>query len=582
MMQMESFPPTESPLAGQSARRTPLIDVAQVVTAYYANAPDPSVAAQRVAFGTSGHRGAAEDTSFNEWHVQAIVQAICMYRHSHNIHGPLFLGVDTHALSRPACASALEVLAANGIDVMLAVDGAFTPTPAVSHAIINYNRGRTFGLADGIVVTPSHNPPRDGGIKYNACHGGPAEAEVTGWIEASANGFLEHRLAGVQRIAYAQALRVPTTHSYDFRGTYVAELGNLIDMAAIRSAGLHLGVDPMGGAGVHYWGEIADHYGVNLNIVSDVVDQQFGFMSLDHDGVIRMDPSSPSAMHRLLAIRQRFDIAFACDPDHDRHGIVTPQGGLMPANDYLAVCADYLLQHRPQWGDLPAIGKTMVSTGMIDLITAHHGRGLFEVPVGFKWFAAGLLDGSLGFAGEESAGASFLRLDGTVWSTDKDGIAAALLAAEITARTGLDPARRYVALTEQFGPHVATRREAPATPGQKHRLAALTVNDVTDNVLAGEPIVRIQTHASGNGAALGGIKVYTADGWFAARPSGTEPLYRIYAESARGQAHLQQLMDAAQSIVETVTAGFAPPNNTPVSSFSAHALPEPAHSTHSG
>ena len=578
-MQVHNSASMESPLAGQSAKRTVLIDVAQVVTAYYANVPDPSIASQRVEFGTSGHRGAAEDSSFNEWHVQAIVQAICMYRHGQNVHGPLFLGVDTHALSRPACASALEVLAANGIEVMLAVDDEFTPTPAVSHAIINYNRGRTSGLADGIVVTPSHNPPRDGGIKYNACHGGPAEAAITDWIEASANSFLEHRLAGVQRIAHAQALRVPTTHRFDFLGAYVTDLGNLLDMAAIRSAGLHLGVDPMGGAGVHYWGAIADRYGLKLTVVSDIVDQQFGFMSLDHDGVIRMDPSSPAAMHRLLAIRQRFDIAFACDPDHDRHGIVTPQGGLMPANDYLAVAVDYLLQHRPRWGDFPAIGKTVVSTNMIDRIAAQHGRGVFEVPVGFKWFSEGLLGGNLGFAGEESAGASFLRLDGTVWSTDKDGIAAALLAAEITARTGVDPARRYIALTEQFGPHVGARREAPATLGQRHRLAALTVNEVADSMLAGDPIVRVQTHATGNGVAIGGIKVHTADGWFAARPSGTEPLYRIYAESSRGQAHLQQLMDAAQLIVETATTGFGTPNGSPNGSPKSSAS---VHSENSG
>jgi phosphoglucomutase len=456
-----------SPLAGKPAPASLLVDVAGLVTAYYSELPDPAVAAQRVAFGTSGHRGTSLDGSFNERHVLAMTQAICRHRRTKGIDGPLFLGIDTHALSQPAAATALEVLAANGVDVMLAADDEYTPTPAVSHAILCHNRGRTSGLADGIVVTPSHNPPASGGFKYNPPNGGPAGTDITGAIEAEANALLEKALAGVERVTHAAALRAPTTHRHDYLGSYVADLANVVDLAAIRDAKVRMGVDPLGGAGVHYWARIAEHYRLDLTVVSDDVDETFRFMSVDWDGQIRMDPSSPYAMQRLIDLKDRFDIAFACDTDHDRHGIVTAGSGLLPPNHYLAVAIDYLFRHRPQWPAHAAVGKTVVSTRLIDLVAERLGRRLYEVPVGFKWFADGLVDGSLGFAGEESAGASFLRRDGSVWTTDKDGIVPALLAGEITARTGRDPGRLYAALTDELGTPVADRVEAAASVQQK-------------------------------------------------------------------------------------------------------------------
>jgi len=543
-----------SPGAGKPAPASARIDVDRLVSAYHAEVPDPTVASQRVAFGTSGHRGSAFDRSFNEWHVLAITQAICRFRQAKGIAGPLFLGVDTHALSQPASASALEVLAAHGVDVMLAVNDEFTPTPAVSHAIVVYNRGRdtrqVTGLADGIVVTPSHNPPRDGGFKYNPPHGGPAGQEITGWIEAEANRLLEAQLEGLRRIPYAQALRADTTHRHDFLSAYVGDLGNVIDMDVIRAMKVRMGVDPLGGAGVHYWPVIAERYGLDLTVVSEVVDPTFGFMTLDWDGKIRMDPSSPFAMQRLVDIRNRFDVAFACDTDHDRHGIVTLAAGLLAPDHYLAVAIDYLFQHRPDWGRQAAVGKTVVSSRLIDRLASRLGRRLVEVPVGFKWFAADLQSGALGFAGEESAGASFLRRDGSVWTTDKDGITAALLAAEITARTGCDPGQRYAALADEFGNPVARRVEASATAQQKCQLAALSHQQIASTELAGERIESILSHAPGNDAPIGGIKVNTSNGWFAARPSGTEDIYKIYAESFANAAHLQRIVTEAQVFVE--------------------------------
>jgi len=546
-----------SPLAGKPAPASSLVDIAKLVTAYYSEVPDPSVAGQRVAFGTSGHRGSSCALSFNEWHVLAITQAICQYRRKQGIDGPLFLGIDTHALSQPACASALEVLAANGVETMLATDDEYTPTPAVSHAILVYNRGRTTGLADGIVVTPSHNPPDDGGFKYNPPNGGPAGTDITGWIESAANGMLEASLQGVERVPYAEALRAATTHRYNYLGTYVADLGNVIDFEAIRNAKVRMGVDPLGGAGVHYWARIAEHYRLDLTVVSDAVDATFRFMTLDWDGQIRMDPSSPYAMQRLLEIKDRFDIAFACDTDHDRHGIVTSRAGLLAPNHYLAVAIDYLFQHRPQWAGKAAVGKTVVSTSLIDLVTRRLGRTLYEVPVGFKWFADGLFDGSLGFGGEESAGASFLRRDGTVWTTDKDGLAPALLSAEITARCGRDPGQLYAELAQEFGNPLTDRVEAPATVQQKKQLAALAPEQLGASELAGEKIDSVLGQAPGNGAAIGGVKVIAKSGWFAARPSGTEDIYKIYAESFAGADHLQRILKEAQAIVDRAIASPA-------------------------
>ena len=527
-----------------------LVDVSRLVSAYYTEVPDAAIPGQRVAFGTSGHRGSAFQKTFNEWHVLAITQAICRYRAQQGIDGPLFLGIDTHALSLPACTSALEVLAANRVDVMLAERDEYTPTPAVSHAILTYNRGRTAGLADGIVVTPSHNPPEDGGFKYNPPHGGPADSGVTGWIEAEANALLTGGLQGVMRMPVEQALRAATTHRHDYLTSYVSDLGGVIDMAAIRGATIRLGVDPLGGAGVHYWAPIAERYGLNLTVVSETVDPTFGFMTVDWDGRIRMDPSSSYAMQRLIGLKDRFDIAVACDSDHDRHGIVTKSSGLLPANDYLAVAIQHLFSQRPQWRADAGVGKTVVSSGMIDRVSARLGRTLYEVPVGFKWFVDGLLGGALGFGGEESAGASFLRRDGTVWTTDKDGIVAALLAAEITAHAGWDPGEIYRALTRELGEPVADRIEAPATAAQKQRLAALSPRQLRCTQLAGEPVLHILSHAPGNGAPIGGVKVIADGGWFAARPSGTEDIYKIYAESFHGENHLRRIVDEAQAIVD--------------------------------
>ncbi|MEO6626741.1 MAG: phosphoglucomutase (alpha-D-glucose-1,6-bisphosphate-dependent) [Burkholderiaceae bacterium] len=548
------MPTLISPLAGKPAPRSLLVDVPRLVTAYYTGVPDPSEPSQRVAFGTSGHRGSSFDLSFNEWHVLAITQAICAYRQSQNITGPLFLGIDTHALSQPACASALEVLAVNRVDVMLAVRDEYTPTPAVSHAILVYNRGRSGGMADGIVVTPSHNPPDSGGFKYNPPNGGPAGADVTAGIEAAANAYLKAALAGVRRMPHALALRAATTHRHDFLGTYVADLGSVIDFDAIRAAKVRIGVDPLGGAGVFYWARIAEQYRLDLTVVSDAVEPTFGFMTVDWDGRIRMDPSSSYAMRRLEGMQDRFDIAFGCDTDHDRHGIVTPGAGLMPPNHYLCVVIDYLFRHRPEWSADAAIGKTVVSTSLIDRVAARLGRSLYEVPVGFKWFSAGLLDGSLGFGGEESAGASFLRRDGTVWTTDKDGLVPALLAAEITARFGRDPALVYAELARSLGEPVADRVEAPATAAQKVQLAALAPARISARELAGEAVTAVLDHAPGNNARIGGIKVIANSGWFAARPSGTEDIYKIYAESFSGNDHLQRILKEAQAIVDQAIA----------------------------
>ena len=543
-----------SPLAGKPAPVSLLVDVPALLAAYVDLRPDPAVAAQRVAFGTSGHRGSALQRSFNEWHVLAISQAICDYREGKGIDGPLYLGIDTHALSQPAFETALEVLAGNGVETMIASGGEFTPTPAVSHAILVHNRGRNVGLADGIVVTPSHNPPEFGGFKYNPPNGGPADTNVTGWIQARANALLAAGVTAVRRIRYAQARRASSTHVHDFLNTYVGDLGAMIDFDAIRAAGIRIGADPLGGAGVHYWAPIAERYRLDLSVVSEVIDPTFAFMTVDWDGQIRMDPSSPCAMQRLLGLKDRYDIAFACDTDYDRHGIVTRSAGLLPPNHYLAVMIDYLFRHRPGWNVDAAVGKTVVSSALIDRVATRLGRRLHEVPVGFKWFVDGLFDGSLGFAGEESAGASFLRRDGAVWTTDKDGIVPALLAAEIAARSGRDPGECYRALADELGPVFADRVEAPANAAQKARLAKLSAKQINSTELAGEKIDSVLDHAPGNGAAIGGIKVIAGHGWFAARPSGTEDIYKIYAESFRDQAHLHLLLQAAQDIVDSALA----------------------------
>ena len=543
-----------SPWAGKSPAPGMLVNVPKLITAYYTDVPDPSIPAQRVAFGTSGHRGSALQKAFNEWHILAITHAICLYRKLQHTDGPLFLGMDTHALSMPAFASSLEVLAANGVEVMIAEGDEYTPTPVVSHAILTYNRGRKTGLADGIVITPSHNPPDDGGFKYNPPNGGPAETDVTNWIQATANQFLENGLRGIKSIPLEQALRVSTTHRHDFLSSYVSDLENVIDMDSIRDAKVNMGVDPLGGAGVHYWARIAEQYGLDLTVVNDDVDPTFRFMTVDWDGQIRMDPSSSCAMTNLIGLKDRFDIAFACDTDHDRHGIVTRSAGLLQPNHYLAVAIYYLFQHRPKWSNAAAVGKTMVSSQVIDRVTAKLGRKLYEVPVGFKWFVDGLLDGSLGFGGEESAGASFLRLDGAVWTTDKDGIVPALLAAEITARMDRDPGQIYQELTSEFGESVYTRTEAPATAQEKEILKKLSPQQVRSKELAGEQIQTILTHAPGNGAPLGGLKVVAESGWFAARPSGTEDIYKIYVESFRGPDHLRRILDEAQTIISAAVA----------------------------
>ncbi|KWR91338.1 phosphoglucomutase (alpha-D-glucose-1,6-bisphosphate-dependent) [Cupriavidus sp. IDO] len=544
-----------SPLAGKPAPPSILVNIPQLMTAYYTDTPDPSVAAQRVTFGTSGHRGSSLTRSFNEWHVLAISQAICEFRAGEGYDGPLFLGIDTHALSKSACASALEVLAGNGVDVLLAEHDEYTPTPAVSLAILAHNRGRTNRLADGIVVTPSHNPPDNGGFKYNPPNGGAADTATTSWIEARANELLRRELRGVRRMPFERAIRLPTTQRYDYLDAYVSEIGKVIDMAAIRAANIRLGVDPLGGAGVHYWGAIGERYGLDLTVIDDEVDPTFRFMSVDWDGQIRMDPSSPYAIRRLLELKSRFDIAFACDTDHDRHGIVTQSVGLLASNHYLAVSIDYLFRHRPMWPSAAGVGKTVVSSQMIDRVCARLGRKVYEVPVGFKWFCEGLSNASLGFCGEESAGASFLRLGGTVWTTDKDGLAPCLLAAEMTARLGLDPGEIDRKLTQELGDPLTTRVEAPATLAQRTVLSGLSPQQIKSTELAGESIERILVRAPGNDAPIGGLKVIAKSGWFAARPSGTEDLYKIYAESFRGEEHLRRVVEAAQAIVDAALKG---------------------------
>jgi phosphoglucomutase len=548
---------TVSPLAGKPAQAGERLDVAKLIDAYYSRRPDPKVTGERVAFGTSGHRGSSFDGTFNEAHVLAISQAICRYRKKEGIDGPLFIGIDTHALSAPAFESALEVLAANGIEIMISKGGEYTPTPAVSHAILVHNRGRKSHLADGIVVTPSHNPPESGGFKYNPPNGGPADTAITAGIEEVANALLAADLQGVARMPVAQARRAASTHEYDFLDAYVSDLGNVVDLAAVKSAQLALGVDPMGGAGVHYWARIAERYGVDLTVVSEEVDPTFSFMTRDWDGRIRMDPSSAYAMQRLIGMKDRYDIAFGCDTDHDRHGIVTRSAGLLPANHYLSVAIDYLFRNRARWGPAVAVGKTLVSSAMIDRVAARLARRLYEVPVGFKWFVAGLVDGSLGFGAEESAGATFLRTDGSAWTTDKDGIAAALLSAEITARTGRDPGALYRELTGELGEPAADRVEARASVEQKAVLAKLSPEQVKRTELAGEKIEKLLTRAPGNDAPIGGLKVVTRSGWFAARPSGTEDIYKIYAESFRGNDHLRDILAEAQAIVNDAFASAA-------------------------
>lgn len=539
-----------SPLAGEPAPPEMLVDVAKLVTAYYSQAPDPANPLRRVAFGTSGHRGSAFEKTFNEAHVLAISQAICRCRKQKSIDGPVFVGIDTHALSEPAFASAIEVLAANRVEVMMAAHGEYTPTPAVSHAILTYNNGRKTGLADGIVITPSHNPPGDGGFKYNPPNGGPADTDVTGWIEKQANDLLGSGLKDVRRVPLEKALKGPTSHEYDFLNSYVTDLGNAIDMDAIRGAHVRMGVDPLGGAGVHYWPAIADRYKLDLTIVNRQVDPTFRFMTVDWDGQIRMDPSSSYAMQGLIHLKDQFDIAFACDTDHDRHGIVTHSAGLLPPNHYLSVAIYYLFQNRPEWRKDAAVGKTVVSSQMIDRVSARLKRRLYEVPVGFKWFAKGLQDSSLGFCGEESAGATFMRRNGTVWTTDKDGIVPALPSAEITARMGRDPAEVYRHLTKEWGEPVADRLQATATPAQKEKLSKLSPHEITSKTLAGEPIRSVLSRAPGNNAEIGGVKVATENGWFAARPSGTEDIYKIYGESFRGKDHLCAILAEAQTIVD--------------------------------
>jgi phosphoglucomutase len=538
-----------SPLAGKPAPQSILANIPRLVTAYYALEPDPSIAAQQVSFGTSGHRGTSLDCSFNEEHILAITQAICLYRRQNKIDGPLFIGIDTHALSEPAFASALEVLAANEVEVMIDAYDGFTPTPVVSHAILTYNRDKTSGLADGIIVTPSHNPPEDGGFKYNPPSGGPADSGITGWIQKEANRFLTDRLKEVRRIPFERAMRAGTTHRHDYMNGYVDDLGSVIDCDTIRGARLTLGVDPLGGAGVRYWGVIADKYKIPLTVVSEVVDPTFRFMTVDWDGKIRMDCSSPYAMQRLIALKDRFDVAWACDTDHDRHGIVAKSVGLLNPNHYLAVAIEYLFRHRPKWPTAAGVGKTVVSSSMIDRVAAKLGRRLQEVPVGFKWFVDGLVSGSLGFGGEESAGASFLRRDGKVWTTDKDGIIMGLLAAEMTAATGKDPGELYKDLTTEFGDPVYERIDSPATREQKKVLASLAPKDVQETELAGEKITSMLTTAPGTRDPIGGLKVVAKSGWFAARPSGTEDIYKLYAESFKGAEHLRRIQEEAQRIV---------------------------------
>jgi phosphoglucomutase len=537
------------PRAGQPAEASQLVNIPRLMTAYYAEQPDAAVPAQRVAFGTSGHRGSSLDIAFNDHHILAISQAICEYRRRRGTSGPLFLGADTHALSDSAWTSALEVLAGNGVDVMIDDEGGYTPTPVISHAILTYNRGRRDGRADGIVITPSHNPPRDGGFKYNPPHGGPADSDATTWIQDRANALLADSLRGVQRIPFGRARKATTTQRHDYVGAYVGDIGAVIDMDALRHAGLSLGVDPLGGAGVQYWGRIAEHYRVPITVVSSEVDPTFRFMTADWDGQIRMDCSSPYAMRRLIAMKDRFDVAWACDTDHDRHGIVAKSIGLLNPNHYLAAAIAYLFAHRPAWPAQAGVGKTIVSSSMIDRVAAKLHRALVEVPVGFKWFVEGLLAGTLGFVGEESAGASLLRRDGSVWTTDKDGIVLGLLAAEMTAVTGRDPGQLYGELTGEFGEFSYERIDAPATPEEKAVLKKLSPSQIPVKDMAGSRITGMLTSAPGNGAAIGGLKVVTERGWFAARPSGTENVYKLYAESFVGTEHLRRLQDEAQAMI---------------------------------
>jgi phosphoglucomutase len=546
------------PNAGKPAQAFMLANIPRLITAYYSGRPDPTVASQRVAFGTSGHRGSSLALSFNEGHILAITQAICQYRTQEQVTGPLFLGMDTHALSEPAWTTALEVLAANGVDAMIDSEGGYTPTPALSHAILTHNRGRADGLADGIVITPSHNPPEDGGFKYNPPGGGPADTAATSWIERRANQLLLGGLREVLRMPYESALRASTTHRYDYVSAYVNDLENVLDMEAIRGARLSVGVDPLGGAGVAYWGRISERYGVPLTVLNSTVDPTFRFMSVDWDGKIRMDCSSPYAMAGLIALKDRFDVAFACDTDHDRHGVVTRSAGLLNPNHYLAVAIDFLFRHRPGWPAGAGVGKTLVSSSMIDRVAGDLKRRLDEVPVGFKWMVDGLVSGALGFGGEESAGASFLRHNGRVWTTDKDGIIMGLLAAEILARTGRDPGEAYRALTGRFGDPVYERIDAPATPEQKAVLQALSPAQLHAEEFAGERIEATLTTAPGNGAPIGGLKVVTANGWFAARPSGTESVYKLYAESFLGENHLRRIQKEARELIARTLAGAAP------------------------
>lgn len=540
-------------LAGRPAPSSILVDLEKLLSLYSTEEPDTSDRGQRVAFGTSGHRGSSLKRSFNESHIVAITQAVCEYRTTQHTTGPLYLGKDTHALSEPAFVTTLEVLAANGVDVMIDQDGGFTPTPAISHAILTYNRRQTSGLADGIVITPSHNPPEDGGIKYNPPHGGPADTQVTKWIEDKANTLLTNKLHGCHRLPIERARQAPTIHRYAYIDAYVSDLAKIIEMDVIKSAQPRLGIDPLGGAGVAYWRPIAERYGLNIEIVNPSVDPTFRFMPLDWDGKIRMDCSSPYAMANLIALKDRFDVAFGNDADNDRHGIVT-RSGLMNPNHYLAVSIAYLFTHRPGWKSDSGIGKTLVSSSLIDRVATKLKRKLMEVPVGFKWFVSGLLDGSLGFGGEESAGASFLRSDGTVWSTDKDGIIMDLLAAEMMARTGRDPSELYRDLTKELGEPVYERIDAPATPEQKTILSKLSPDQIKAKELAGDTIVAMLTKAPGNGAAIGGLKVVTDNGWFAARPSGTEDVYKLYAESFKGTEHLKKIQNEAQAIVSSALA----------------------------
>ena len=544
-----------SPLAGTRPAPSELVDLPALVTAYYVRRPDPENPAERVAFGTSGHRGSSLHTTFNEAHIVAVTQAICEHRAAQGITGPLFLGADTHALSTPAHESALEVLAANGVTVMIAAPGEYVPTPAVSHAILVHNAGRTTGLADGIIITPSHNPPSDGGFKYNPPHGGPADSDATRTIEARANAILAGGLREVRRVSVHAARAAGTTHVHDYRTAYVEDLAHVLDLDVVRDAPVTVAVNPLGGAGVHYWQHIADRYRLPLTVLDDTVDATFRFMTRDWDGKVRMDPSSPHAMAGVLEQAAPYTVTVAADTDHDRHGIIAHTGGLLAPNHYLAVCIDYLLAHRPEWRADAAIGKTVVSSSLIDRVVASHGRALHEVPVGFKWFVDGLVRGDLGFVGEESAGATFLRRNGAVWTTDKDGIIACLLAAELTARTGRDPGEHYARLAATLGEPVYARIDAPANSAQKKRLAALDAHDITARTLAGDPVTTVLTHAPGNGAAIGGVKVNTESGWFAARPSGTEDVYKIYAESFRGAEHLAMIQREAQALVDGVLSG---------------------------